>query len=80
MDLQLQLHINPGLLDSGVGSPLLHPSKMTHSDDVRKLTWKVFKVDGHGYFGDFGHDREVQVNNSVTFSILKKYLVSKKLG
>ena len=43
-------------------------------------TWKVFKVDGHEYFCDFGHDREVQVNKLVTFSILKKYLDSEKLG
>ena len=43
-------------------------------------TWKVFKVDGHEYFSDFGHDREVQVNKLVTFSILKKYLDSEKLG
>ena len=77
MDLQLQLHINPVLLDSAVASPLLRPSKMPHCDDVRKLTWKV---DGHEYFCDFGHDREVQENKLVTFSILKKYLDSKKLG
>ncbi len=69
MDLQLQLHINPGLLDSSAASPLLRPSKMSHCEDFRKLTWKV---DGHGYFCDFGHDREVQVNKLVTFSILKK--------
>ena len=43
VDLQLQLHINPGLLDSVAASPLLRPSKMTHSDYVRKccLLWIV---------------------------------------
>ena len=83
MDLQLQMHINPVLLDSVVVSPLLSlllPTKRSHRDDVRKLTWKVFKVDGLGYFRDFGHDREVQENKLVAFSIPKKYLDSKKLG
>ena len=47
---------------------------------VSTRTWKVFKVDGHEYFCDFGHDREVQENKLVTFSILKKYLDSEKLG
>ncbi len=38
------------------------------------------EVDGLGYFRDFVHDREVKVNKLVTFSILKKFLDSKKLG
>ncbi len=45
---------------------------------VRTRTWKVFKVDGFGYFPDFVHDREVQENKLVTFTILKKYPDSKK--
>ena len=58
MTLQLQLHINPSLLDSVDVFPLLRPVKRSHCDDVRKLVLKVFKVDGLEYFRDFVHDRE----------------------
>ena len=42
------------------------------------VTLSCFKVDGFGYFPDFVHDREVQENKLVTFTILKKYPDSKK--
>ena len=67
MDLQLDPYINPDLLDSVDVSPLLHPVKRTHFDDLGKLVWKVFQVDGLGYFRTFDRDHEIRANKLVTF-------------